>query len=260
MFVNRSGLVIVAFTLSLLLAQPGLKAAEPPQSPPPSTFAPADDLVAQVDFYLHRTDETLANKSDFDDAAKTRLRKDANTLTALFLTLGLHDTENRYKTAAPTLVTDSQALAKVADYDAAEAAFNHLKKTASSGAGVSGGGKLRWERAASIGQLMKQVTSINSALKRGLSGDGEHFKELQQQSAGTSAALAAIAQTVLADTHEATRPADVQKWYQYCAEMRDTAGAVNVAVHAGNQQKATEEMVGLTKSCDNCHAVFRKDN
>ena len=87
----------------------------------------------------------------------------------------------------------------------------------------------------------------------------EHFKQVQQQSAGNSAALAAIAQTALADTHEVKKPADLDKWYQYCAEMRDAAGAVNAAVHAGDQQKATEEMVGLTKSCENCHAVFRKE-
>lgn len=257
--VKRSGLGTIAFAVSLILAAGDRAAADPPESPAPSKFAPAEDLIAQVVFYLHRTEETLAKKDEFDDAAKTRLRKDANTLTALFLTLGLHDTENQFKTAAPALLQASRSLAKAADYDAAVASFNDLKRTASGGAGASGGGKLRWERTASLSQLMKQVPAINSALKRGLSGDEERFKQLQQQSAGSSAALAAIAQTVLADTHEAKSPGDEKKWYQYCAEMRDAAGAVNAAVHAGDQQAATAAMVGLTKSCEDCHEVFRKE-
>ncbi len=252
---HRGGAWVVGL---LLVAQAGVSSAETPAPPPVSTFAPAEDLIAQVDYYLQRTGQTLANKEEFDAAAKARLRKDANTLTALFLTLGLHDTENRYKAAAPTLVVDAQALAKVADYQGAADAFAELKKAAS-GETPAKGGKLRWEKAASLSQLMKQVPSINSALKRGLTGDEGHFRELQQQSAGNSATLAAIAQTALADTHEANRPADVEKWFQYCAEMRDAAGAVNAAVHAGDQQKATEAMLGLTKSCEDCHAVFRKE-
>lgn len=254
--VRRGGAWVVGL---FFLALSGVADAEAPAPPPVSTFAPAEDLIGQVDFYLGRTEETLANKNDFDDAAKTRLRKDANTLTALFLTLGLHDTENRYKSAAPSLVTASQALAKAAHYDAAAAMFADLKKTASGGAAASGG-KLRWERAASLSQLMKQVPSINSALKRGVGGDEERFKQLQQPSAGQAAALAAIAQTALADTHEAKSAPEEEKWYQYCAEMRDAAGAVNAAIHAGDQQTATAAMVRLTTSCDNCHEVFRKGN
>jgi hypothetical protein len=233
-------------------------ANEPPAPPAPSTFAPADDLIAQIEFYLHRTEETLGSKDGFDDAAKTRLRKDANTLTALFLTLGLHDTENRYKKAAPTLVVQSQALAKAADFEKAAADFAELKEAAA-GEVPSKGGKLRWEKAASLGQLMKQVPSINFALKHGLGGDAQQFNQAEKQLAANSAALAAIAQTALADTHEAKSPGEIQKWYQYCAEMRDAAAAVNAAVHAGDQQQATEDMVRLTKSCEDCHAVFRKD-
>ena len=54
-------------------------------------------------------------------------------------------------------------------------------------------------------------------------------------------------------------PADMQQWYQFCAEMRDAAGAVNPAIHAGDQPAATDAMTRLAKSCEICHAVFRKD-
>ena len=63
----------------------------PPAPPPASTFAPADDLLNQVDYYVRHIEETLADKNEFDDAARLRLKKDGNTLAVLFLTLGMHD-------------------------------------------------------------------------------------------------------------------------------------------------------------------------
>jgi cytochrome c556 len=70
--------------------------------------------------------------------------------------------------------------------------------------------------------------------------------------------LAAIAQTVMADTHLIKNRGDDEKWYQYCAEMRDAAGAVNAAIHADDQPATTAAMLRLTKSCETCHAEFRK--
>ena len=93
--------------------------------------------------------------------------------------------------------------------------------------------KLKWEQVASLEELMKQVPTVNATLKRGLTP--QRFKTLQKQSAGQAATLAAIAQTVMADTQAVKDPADLDKWYQDCAEMRDAAGAVNAAIHADDQ-------------------------
>ncbi len=136
--VMRKGWGVAGLLAFLILA--GAMASDLPETPPASKYAPADDLIGRVDFYLHRAEETLANKADFDAAAKSRLRKDANTLTALFLTLGLHDTNNRYKDASPALVELSQTLAKAADYDAAKETFDDLKKAASGAAPAGAGG------------------------------------------------------------------------------------------------------------------------
>lgn len=245
--------------LTLLVAGPGIAlvaiAAQPP-APPVSSFAPADDLVGQVDFYIQRTEETLAKKSDFDDAAIARLKKDANTLTVLALVLGMHDTQNRVQPAAAELLGASQQLAKSTDYAAAVATFDRVKQAAAGKAGPAAA-DLKWEKVASLGQLMKQVPMINAALKRGVTA--ERFETLKPQSAGHAAVLAAIAQAVYADTHEVKNPADMDKWYRYCDEMRDAAGAVNAAIHAGDQATTTKAMSRLAASCEACHATFRKD-
>jgi hypothetical protein len=231
-------------------------AADPPAPPAASTYAPTEDLTAQIDFYVKHVDEVLENKAEFDDAAVTRVKKDANTITALALVLGMHDATSNLKTAAPALVAASQKLAKSKDFDGATAAMAEVKG-AMEGKGDAGGEPLKWGRVASMSQLMKQVPSVNSALKRGLTP--QRFKQLQTQSAGQSATLAAIAQAVMADTHEVKNPADIDKWYQYCAEMRDAAGAVNAAIHANDLAATAGGMSRLAQSCESCHAVFRKE-
>lgn len=225
-----------------------------PAVPPVSGFAPADDLVDQFDFYTKRIEEVLADKNDFDDAAKSRLKKDANTLTALALTLGMHDAEHHFKPSAGELLKAAQSLATAANYEAAEAGLAALKKAI--GSSSAGHEKLKWEQVASLEELMKQVPTVNATLKRGLTP--QRFKTLQKQSAGQAATLAAIAQTVMADTQAVKDPADLDKWYQDCAEMRDAAGAANAAIHADDQPATAAGMARLAKSCETCHAVFRK--
>src|SRR3954468_16316607 len=72
-------------------------AADAPAPPAASTYAPTEDLIGQIDYYLKHVDEVLENKADFDDAAVTRIKKDANTITALALVLGMHDAANKLK-------------------------------------------------------------------------------------------------------------------------------------------------------------------
>ena len=79
-----------------------------------------------------------------------------------------------------------------------------------------------------------------------------------EKAAGYAAALAVIGQAAMADTHEVKNPADLEKWYQFCAEMRDAAGAVGNGVRAQDFAATTAAMKRLSQNCDDCHAVFRK--
>jgi hypothetical protein len=229
-----------------------------PAPPAASKYAPAEDVVAQVDYYVKRITEVLASKEGFDDAAKARLKKDANTLAVLGLVLALHDEDSRLKASAGSFIQAAQSLAKAADYDAASAAFEEVKKSAAGSGSASKNNPQQWEKVASLGQLMKQVPTINTALKRGV-GTPARLEKLKAESAGHAAALAAIAQASMTDTHEVKNPADLDKWYQYCAEMRDAAGQVNAAVRAGDHAKTTTAMSRLANSCETCHKVFRKE-
>ncbi len=179
-------------------------------------------------------------------------------MVALFLTLGMHDTKTPMSDRAADLVALTQNLAAAKDYDSAKKTLAAIRETMTGNAAPPGKPRpLNWEKAASLEQLMKQVPSINSALKRSVTA--ERFAKMHSQSAAQSATLAAIAQTVMADTSAVKNPKDLDKWYAACAEMRDAAGAVNVAVHAENLDATSKAMAKLAASCETCHAVFRNE-
>ena len=105
----------------LALAVGRLLAGDPPPSRPVSQFAPADDLVAQVKLTMAGFAPLVASEEAYQtDAA--RLKRDAHTLAALALVLGLHDSDHSLKAAAPALLTAARQLAQANDFATAKTA------------------------------------------------------------------------------------------------------------------------------------------
>ena len=147
----------------LLLLATHLSTAEDPSPAKPSTYAPAADLENQVDFYLGRLSDSLASQAEFDLAKQSRVYKDANTLAAILLVLGLHDQPNKYRDSATAAIMSAHALSAGAeDYAVARKSLDALK--ASVGAGK--GDKLDWSDVADLASLMKQVPVVHASLKR----------------------------------------------------------------------------------------------
>jgi len=117
--------------------------------------------------------------------------------------------------------------------------------------------ELKWVPVASLPELMKQVPLINTKLKRNVKP--AKFKSKAKDTAGYTAAIAAIAQATIADTSDVKKPEQVNEWYKLMALMRDHAGAVNAAIHKGDEPAATAEMKKLQQSCEDCHAIFHPE-
>ena len=250
-FAARWSCLVGCVAVLAVLSAGSLIAAEPPAAPKVSTFAPAKDLVSQVDYYVDRLDTVVKSESEYKDSGD-KVVKDANTLVVIALALGLHDEESKYKKAAPDLLKASQKLAASKDFESAKAGVAAVKEALSASGDPAA---LKWEKVASLKALMEQVPLINSRLKRYLRGP--RFKSMAKDTAGDSAAIAAIAQGSMADTEAVKKAGDEEKWYKFCAQMRDAAGAVNAAIHAGDQEAADAALKKLTQSCDDCHAVFQ---
>jgi hypothetical protein len=225
--------------------------AEPPKAPQVSSFAPAEDLVGNARAFVAGFDMALATEQDFKEKQE-QIKYSAHALAVVAVALGLHDSPNELKSAAPALVKAAQDLAKAQDHAAAKTALDGVK------AAIEGkakeGPELSWNKKfASLGQLMKQVTSTDARLRRNL----RRFDRLAQENAQSAALLAVIAQAAIADTHEVKDPADLPKWYQWCGDMRDAAAGVNKAIKAKDPAAADLAAKRLMQSCDDCHAVFQ---
>ena len=226
--------------------------AAPPEAPPVSKIAKADDLVGQVDYYLGELEESIKSEDEYADSPE-KLVKNANTMILIALALGLHDQDNKYKAAAPAMVKASQELAATKDYSAAKKGVAALKAATSSKGDPS---LLKWGEVADLRTLMEKVPLINTRLKRNL----RRFKSKVEETAGDSAVLAVIAQGSMASVGKTKKPNEADKWYAFCEEMRDAAVALNASIHAQDEDAKDKAMEALAKSCDNCHEVFHPED
>jgi len=228
--------------------------ADPPAAPKVSKFAPADDLVKQLDEYVEDLEEVVASKEKFTDS-EGKLAKDSNALIVIALALGLHDVDNKYKASAGAVMEAAGQVAAAKDYASAKKAVAAVKAAVEAKGG--GNAKLEWKKVASLEQLMKKVPLIHTRLKRYVKP--RRFKRKAEDTAGYAAVLAVIAQGTLADTHEAKNPSQVKDWYTFSAGMRDAAAAVNAAIRAADQKATDKAMDNLAQTCDDCHAVFHEE-
>jgi hypothetical protein len=230
------------------------KIPPPPEAPPVSTFAPAEDLISQAEKYLKDLQKILADEADYE-VYQEKICKQANTLAVIALVLGLHDREHKYKARAGAVMRAAQELAAADNYAAAKAALARLQSAAEGNGGVAVA--LKWEKVASLPELMKQVPTINTKLKRYLKG--ARFKTKARHTGGYTAVLAAIAQGSMPDLGEAENVEQMRQWYDLTEQMRDAAAEVNQAIRTGDEIAATTANKKLQQNCEDCHAAFRPD-
>jgi len=243
------GIVIAA---ALAFSTPGSLAAELPPPPTLSTLASADDLVAQVEYYVEELEECVEDSEEYEDSVE-KIERYSNTLTVVALAIGLHDQDCRLRKAAPVLIKASQQLANAKDYATAKSAVSGIKAALSASGNPT---TLKWAKVADLHALMEQVPIINARLKRYM----RRFEKGVPYIMGNSATLVAIAQGSMANVDETEAPDKVTEWYKYCIQMRDSAGALNKAVHVKDEDAAKTAWEALQQSCDDCHAVFHQDD
>jgi hypothetical protein len=248
---NRFVLAVVLPLAMFPLLAAGPAAADD-ETPKVSTFAPAADLAGQADWYIKDLDKICGSEDEYKDDAE-KVAKEANTLTVIALCLGLNDQDSKYKQSAGAVIKAAQDLAATKDFASAQKAVAALKAAAES----KGEATLKWEKVASLPELMKQVPVINSKLK--LNVKGSKFESKAKETAGYTAVIASIAQGSMADTSATKGDDQVKQWKEFCAAMRDSAGAVNAAIHGGDREAAEKGMKKLAQSCDDCHDVFHKE-
>lgn len=243
----------LALAVSFVFLFSAARSAESPGDTKPSSYAPAADLISQVDDFVSSLDMDLEDKDDYGEDRQTRVAQDASTLAAVALVLGKHDEKNKLQAAAPALIKASRDLAdNASDYDAAKQALAEVHAALKS---TGDGAQLEWTEVADLSLLMKQVPVVNNTLRRGVTG--RRFERSVDKNAGHAATLAAIAQAVIVDTAYCADEAGEARWAEICIDMRDAAAEVSQAVRKVDQKAAEAALAKLVTTCDACHHEFR---
>ena len=228
------------------------EAANMPMDVPVSKFAPAAMLVEQVDEYVEDVGKSLEEPDEFE-SEKEQLSQHANTLVVLALAVGLHDQDNQLKAHAPAIVKAAQEVAAAEDYEAAQAAFEQLKKAVEEG---GDGPELKWEKVASMPALMKEVPSVNSTITRNVK---RRFDRRGDKIASAAAVIAVIGQGSIPNAEDTIEPEKTEEWEKYCLDMRNAAAQLIGAVQAQEQEIALEANEKLQQSCHDCHEIFHPE-
>ncbi len=250
----RFSLLVLAF-IAVSVVSSGTAGADPPKSPAVSTFAPASDLADQVKGYMKNLQAAVKSKDEYE-FSKKKIAKISNTLIVMALALGLSDKDNAYKASAAGMVKAAQQLAAAKDYNAAKAGVDAMKAAIADKAGSAD--KLKWEKAASLHELMEAVPTLNTKLKGALKKE-KRFKKKAKKAAGYAAVIAVIAQGSMSNAADTDAPGETEKWYKFCAEMRDASAEVNVACAKKDYTAAKKALKKLGESCHTCHDVFHEE-
>ena len=233
-----------------------LGAAEPDKTPSVSAYAPAPVLIEQLRLFQEEFEEIVADPEEYDSKA-TRITRNAHTMAVLALALALHDGQHELKQAAPAILKAAQAAAATQDHEAAKKAVGEIRRAMANSTENGATAPQSWQVVAPMGMLMKQVSFMHTRYNRG--ARGSRFARRADEYGRYAAVVAVIGQQIMTDTDEVEvkDQADVDRWMQICAEMRDYAGEVSAAYRAKDQEAAQAALKRLEKSCNTCHEVFR---
>ncbi|MDZ7617422.1 MAG: hypothetical protein U1E05_10480 [Patescibacteria group bacterium] len=223
-----------------------------PFDAPVSAYAPADVLVGQVDQYMTRLEESVASPDEYKDGA-SRIARDSNTMIVIALALGLHDQDSKLKANAPAILKAAQDVAAAEGYESAKETIGKLKTAIADG---GEGPELKWEKVASLKELMEQVPLVHASIRRRVS---RRFAQNAEGISGDAATVAAIAQGTIANTDETIAPEKSDEWLKYSLQMRNAAAELLVAAQAKDEEAAQAAFTKLDQSCHDCHVVFHPE-
>jgi hypothetical protein len=243
---------VMIFGLCLAVGLTQHARAEAPQV---STFAATDVLTAEIAELVEKSKKSVATEKAYE-AATARVEKDAATLAALAVAIGLHDEDSQLKSAAPALLHAARKLAECDNQADAQTALTAVEAAIESGTGERD--EPSWdEPAASIESLMKQVTYLNTQLRRGVRKGKVRRPE---STVAQATVLAVLAQAVVGDGEDwAEDDEQLASWNEMVAEMRDAAVAMRDAAAAQDGAAAEAAKERIEQSCKTCHEAFDID-
>jgi cytochrome c556 len=244
--------IVAALSAGFCGAIVAVASAEAPQAPTLSTVASAELLTAAAQEYLADLKPLLVDEASYTKNAQ-QIGFKANAVTAIAHFLGKHDAASPLKGAAVEIMNSSKELTRAKDYAAAKAAWDKLQ--AATAPGAAAGPAPSWDRTASLGRMMEEISAMNGKLKRNL----RRLDRTKDDNLRSAAVLAAFAQVGVYDTHEVKNEADFPTWYAMMTEMLDACIELSKQYEKGDAAGVKTSLDRLEKSCATCHDKFHSE-
>lgn len=212
------------------------------------------DLAAEADARVEALDKILATKEAYEEAKKQGIPQEAGVLAVIAQAVVEHEEMGGWKASAPAVRDAAIKVAKSTTQDDAKAGLAAVKE-ALKGKGSDAKTDHEWNKLCRLGRMMAESSKRNGNLRRAARELPEDTKQLVRD----ASLLAVLALVAHDDTHEVKDMKDIPKWKAMAKDMHTAYADLATALKAKNATAFKDGFTKATKTCADCHAVFRSE-
>lgn len=238
--------LFLAFTVCLIPAM-----GEAPQKV--AEIATADDLIAEINAKIELLGQQHANADAFGRATETKDVNQAAGVVAVMAQAIVEHPDGAKAKFKPADVRDAALAIRAAkSFDDSAKAFATLKDAVAGKSDGAAKADHPWNKLTGQGRMMKEIEVRSGLIRRAM-------RRLQKpdETARDCTALAVLALTMEADTHEVKDQAQLPLWKELSVAYRTEMSHMAKAVRAKDTAKANEHFTAANQACNKCHEQIR---
>jgi hypothetical protein len=212
----------------------------------------AKELAVAAKTKVGALGKALTNVASFKRAMEGKaVARDAGVIACLAQALAEHKDGESTGINAAGLRDSALVLSKTKKLADATAALKNVNE-ALAGKGAKGEKDHPWNKLVNMHRMMEELELQGGKLRRVL----KRPRRLENYSEN-AAVLVVLGLAMEADTHEVKDPAKLPMWLGWSKEYHTAMSSLNVAIKAGDGDKAKSIFAAAEEGCDTCHEVFR---
>lgn len=211
----------------------------------------ADDLVAEAAAKGAEIEPFLASAEAYMENVD-KLRASAGLLAVIGQAAAEHPQASALKAAGPSLRDAASIVARSKTYDEAKAAWPAVQNALAGKATGQPAAEFDWAKLTKMHPAMEEMNTRSSQLRRLLRRPKDPAVDSRHASA-----IALLAVTTHADTHEVKKDSDLPQWRELATALQEHMSAAAAAIKAKDTMQATQRFTAGMETCTKCHDVFQ---
>jgi hypothetical protein len=212
---------------------------------------PAEDLVAEAAAKGAEIEPFLASAETYTENVD-KLRSSASLLAVIGQAAAEHPQTSSLKTSGPSLRDAAIKIARSTSYEEAKSAWPAVQAALEGKSTGNPAAEFDWAKLTKMHPAMEEMNQRSTQMRRLLRRPKDPAADSRHVSA-----IALLAVTTLADTHEVKKESDLPQWRELATALQEHMSAAANAVKAKNTTLATERFQAGMETCTKCHEVFQ---